>query len=62
MGKLKENQENRFSQELKRLISNRLTITEGCEDAKRRQRRIRNTVFKPEHLKLFGGVSESYNY
>lgn len=23
---------------------------------------MRNTVFKPEHLTIFGGVSESYNY
>jgi len=23
---------------------------------------IRNVVFKPEHLTIFGGVSESYNY
>jgi len=29
---------------------------------KRREKKVKNVLFKPEHLSFFGGVSESYSY
>jgi hypothetical protein len=38
-------------------------MTEGCDPvANKRDKIIRNVIFKPEHLTIFGGVSESYAY
>jgi hypothetical protein len=56
----KENEENSFGKEIKKLLNCRFA-TEGAE-VKRKAKRVRNNLFKPEHLSLFGGVSESYAY
>lgn len=36
--------------------------TEGNERDRKKDKNIPNNLFKPEHLALFGGVSESYAY
>lgn len=42
------------------MINNRFA-TEGGE-VKKKMKKVRNNIFKPEHLSIFGGVSESYDF
>ena len=50
-----ENEQYNFSKDIKKMINNRFA-TEGGE-TKKKVKKVRNIVFKPQHLSIFGGVS-----
>ena len=50
-----ENEQYNFNKDIKKMINNRFA-TEGGE-IKKKVKKVRNIVFKPQHLSIFGGVS-----